>query len=227
MTQLLQTRTCPECGKEFEAIKARNGRTPQHCSKKCYLKGWQKHNKQWRKETASGERVQIPAVAPICEKCGTPKTWSKDGRTKHGFRWRCTPCKKVYHKNYYLIHGEKDNALKRENYDPEAMRRENLWNKYKITVEQRDEILKRQGGCCAVCRNKKSKSRWGDGSWYVDHCHTTGEVRGLLCRTCNVGLGHFEDNTLFLQQAIDYLNGGNRDLVSAVLNTADEEFASC
>ena len=40
----------------------------------------------------------------------------------------------------------------------------------------------------------------------IDHCHTTGKVRGLLCPPCNKGLGHFEDNGTYLWNAIKYLD---------------------
>jgi hypothetical protein len=39
----------------------------------------------------------------------------------------------------------------------------------------------------------------------VDHCHTTGKVRGLLCSTCNTALGSFQDNPAYLKAAIHYL----------------------
>lgn len=57
-----------------------------------------------------------------------------------------------------------------------------------------------QGGCCAICGEPEGKDRL-----VVDHDHTTGKVRGLLCRTHNVGLGHFGDSTALLQAAINYL----------------------
>ncbi|WP_407664890.1 endonuclease domain-containing protein [Micromonospora tarensis] len=39
----------------------------------------------------------------------------------------------------------------------------------------------------------------------MDHCHTSKDVRGVLCRTCNTGLGMFRDNTALLQAAVRYL----------------------
>ena len=93
-----------------------------------------------------------------------------------------------------------------------------LKHAYGITLSQYDQILEKQGDACAICGvTTPSSNQFGQISFSVDHCHESGEVRGLLCDTCNRGLGYFKDNPLSLQKAIDYLNGGNRDLVSAVL----------
>lgn len=97
--------------------------------------------------------------------------------------------------------------------------------RYGLTTSQVEELLARQGGRCVICSTTEPKGRYNE--WAIDHCHKTGEVRGLLCNSCNTSLGGFEDDTLRLQKAIDYLNGGNRDLVSAVLNASNEEPASC
>lgn len=42
---------------------------------------------------------------------------------------------------------------------------------------------------------------------HIDHCHETGAVRGLLCRSCNLGLGHFKDRVELLEKAMTYLKG--------------------
>ena len=59
-----------------------------------------------------------------------------------------------------------------------------------------------QNGRCAIC---KTDSPGGKGNWHLDHCHDSKNVRGLLCGTCNVGLGMFKDNPLLLAAAADYL----------------------
>jgi hypothetical protein len=75
-------------------------------------------------------------------------------------------------------------------------------------LEHRDflRILAAQNHQCAICKrefNESSKSEKVN----VDHRHDeTNEVRGLLCHQCNIGLGAFRDNTLFLENAIDYLS---------------------
>lgn len=63
-----------------------------------------------------------------------------------------------------------------------------------------------QGGLCAICeRPERTILRGKVRSLSVDHCHTTGLVRGLLCGPCNLGLGGLEDNIEFLMNAIIYL----------------------
>lgn len=84
-------------------------------------------------------------------------------------------------------------------------RRSELKQKYGITTDQFDEMLAAQGGCCAICGTDTPK---GSGTFHVDHCHTTGKIRGLLCINCNRGLGNFKDSLFFLQQAINYINRG-------------------
>lgn len=77
--------------------------------------------------------------------------------------------------------------------------------KYGITPEKYNEMLENQGGVCAICKTKPQfdtrKKRLS-----IDHCHTTGKVRGLLCDACNRGIGMLKDDTSVLMNAINYLN---------------------
>jgi len=107
-----------------------------------------------------------------------------------------------------------------KNYDAKKERRKNrsrLWNrlnknhrrsqqlikKYGITLEDYEVMLESQNHTCKICGTDEPR---GVGAWKVDHCHTTGKVRGLLCNNCNVGLGNFKDNAAVLASAIKYLN---------------------
>ena len=71
---------------------------------------------------------------------------------------------------------------------------------YGITVEELDSIFNKQRGKCAICGYMFS-----DGDYDIDHCHLTGNVRGLLCRSCNTGIGLFKESHTFLKCAIDYI----------------------
>ena len=78
-------------------------------------------------------------------------------------------------------------------------RRVNLW-KYGLSETDYDELLESQHGVCAICGTGPNGENLA-----VDHCHESGKVRGLLCQSCNTGLGRFRDNTDFLANAIEYL----------------------
>ena len=80
-----------------------------------------------------------------------------------------------------------------------ATREQNLRHRYGIGVEDYEEMYKKQNECCAICGIKKKT--YLD----VDHCHTTGKVRGLLCRNCNTGIGKFYEDVKLLTNAISYL----------------------
>lgn len=65
-----------------------------------------------------------------------------------------------------------------------------------------NEIRKKriqQAGICSICSEKSE-------NLHLDHCHTTGNVRGYLCRECNVGIGFFGDSPRKLRAAIYYLD---------------------
>lgn len=74
---------------------------------------------------------------------------------------------------------------------------------YGITSNQYDALLVAQAGLCAICkRPEKARSKK---FLAVDHDHNTGEIRGLLCHKCNAGLGHFDEDSDLLADALAYL----------------------
>lgn len=92
-------------------------------------------------------------------------------------------------KSYYK------NRIKRLEKYREYDRTVKLKHKYGITPEQWQEMFDVQKGCCAICgRHQGELSR----RLSVDHCHTTNEVRGLLCTSCNSKLGWFEKHKNFV-----------------------------
>ena len=69
------------------------------------------------------------------------------------------------------------------------------------TVIARRDFREKQGTLCAICGGDK-----GLEALALDHCHSTGKLRGLLCRDCNLGLGNFKDSIEILHRAIEYLD---------------------
>lgn len=74
-----------------------------------------------------------------------------------------------------------------------------LQKEYGISEEDYNLMYSKQNGLCAICLQFQEVL-------YVDHSHNTEEIRGLLCRNCNLGIGFFRDNIDTLQRAILYLD---------------------
>jgi hypothetical protein len=83
-----------------------------------------------------------------------------------------------------------------------------------MSLEDYEKLFNEQNGRCAICGTTKLT---GDSrALSVDHNHTTGKIRGLLCSRCNRGLGYFKDNVMSLLSAIRYLMKANNQEQVAV-----------
>ena len=121
--------------------------------------------------------------------------WNKNNKEQYNENWR----------SYY-----KKNAQERRRY----VKGKDLQKRYHITLDDYDRLLKDQKGVCAICGREERNKMSSDGmirSLAVDHNHLTGEIRGLLCSSCNRGLGKFGDDPYRLQSAINYLNRSVKD----------------
>jgi glutaredoxin-related protein len=138
-----------------------------------------------------------------CTKCGEVKPldqFSNHIRHKDGKRFRCKACEAV---------DSKEAKLKKLSEDYEGTRlkerEQNLKRMFKMSIETYDEKLKAQGGVCAICGGLCKSGR----RLSVDHNHTTGKIRDLLCGNCNGGLGKFLENPELLLKAADYIRKHN------------------
>jgi len=77
-----------------------------------------------------------------------------------------------------------------------------LMHRYGLTIEDYNYILEQQGGVCEICRKPVSEF---NKRLHVDHDHNTGVIRGLICSSCNLMLGHAKDNVNILGNAILYI----------------------
>lgn len=80
-----------------------------------------------------------------------------------------------------------------------------LRNLYGMTREQFDIMFESQNRCCAICQSPLQPRVNRKTGTNIDHCHTTGKVRGILCLLCNLGLGQYRDNPALLRAAAEYL----------------------
>lgn len=88
----------------------------------------------------------------------------------------------------------------------EAFQGYELKRRVGITSAEYTKMRTEQNGCCAICkRPERLVIRGKEAALAVDHCHTLGRVRGLLCAKCNQGLGCFEDSIEYMMNAIEYL----------------------
>ena len=98
---------------------------------------------------------------------------------------------------------ENDKAWRENNKEKHlaTVRASKLLATYGITQEQFNDMLAKQGHVCKICLGPQQ----GKVAMAVDHCHTTGVVRGLLCNNCNRALGLLQDNPELMYKAIEYL----------------------
>lgn len=150
-------------------------------------------------------------ITKTCTRCGETKPldgFSRDGRLDpdnpihYGRRARCYDCIREYQKAHYQeLRKDPEFLVRRAEHSARVNKIYKL-KKYGITQEQYDQMLVEQNFCCGICQRPRSDFRR---DFAVDHCHDTDVVRGLLCISCNRGLGYLGDDILRLQMAIKYL----------------------
>ncbi len=141
----------------------------------------------------------------LCTTCGINKeldAFHNYAKGPGGKAYRCKVCDNAARKAYHERHPERTR---------QSHRKANLLNKYGLTVESYDAMWEHQAGQCKICSTEMvniridGESRNKSNTACVDHCHTTGRVRGLLCTTCNKALGLFKDDAQRLRTAAAYL----------------------
>jgi len=134
----------------------------------------------------------------------------RDKYNEKSRKYNNLPYRKIYNqkraKIYYKNGGkEKQNAARRKwrKNNPLKYLEEQLKENYNITLHDYETLLKLQYNRCAICRKHVMNL---PKRLYVDHCHKTGKIRGLLCNSCNTALGLLKDDISLFKRSIDYLN---------------------
>jgi hypothetical protein len=129
-----------------------------------------------------------------CTKCGVAKPGTEfytNGRRLDGsavFRPDCKDCSR---------------KRSRESRNLEWEQRSWASRKYGLTLEEANAYWFAER--CAICGTTDPKDRRR--KFHIDHCHTTGKVRGALCANCNTGLGYFKDSPEVMRKAAEYIEG--------------------
>lgn len=133
----------------------------------------------------------VEKVCTVCKELKPLEEFGKTRRKLDGREAQCRVCVSAYRKQRHLK--KQKTGFSRDGH---------LWAKYKMRPEEYDNLAQAQNGVCAICNKPpKSKERY----LVVDHCHVTGIVRGLLCVSCNIGIGNFGDSIEGLEKALRYL----------------------
>ncbi len=144
-----------------------------------------------------------------CNKCmilkATADFYEKRYKSgKIGLRSYCISCGKKSRDDWRKASSKDNDRNKLYNKEhADEIRGKKLVKKYwpgltwQEALKEWQRLYDEQGGLCAFGHKVKKL--------HVDHCHTSGKVRGLLCYNCNNGLGRFKDDIIVLKKAVDYL----------------------
>ena len=138
-----------------------------------------------------------PPLFQTERQCKTCRKW-KDADTEFYGRWgECKECQVARSQAWILAHPEQTRTH----------RKRARFAAYGITEEDFHAILADQDGTCAICNtiDPGRGTKNGTAQWHIDHDHETGAVRGILCRRCNLAIGHFNDDPAMLDKAAAYL----------------------
>lgn len=146
-----------------------------------------------------------------CPSCGETKSldeFAKSRRRPSGVQSYCRPCHNARVRASYAKNPDayREYARKYSRNHPEVSResaRRATMRKLGITEADYHQMFLEQGEGCALCGAKVADARGH--RLHIDHDHSTGGVRGLLCGNCNNGLGKFQDNPDLLRRAAEYL----------------------
>lgn len=132
-----------------------------------------------------------------CQSFKPVRDFAKSKRNRNRLQGVCRKCSATIAKKYRKHHRVALIA---------HTRRHNLKRHFGITPDVYNSMFSAQNGLCALCGNPETALYKGNRRRLaVDHDHTTGKIRGLLCTRCNNGIGAFGDSINLLKTAISYL----------------------
>jgi hypothetical protein len=197
---------CKACGQEkptseFHKDKSKSDGLNAYC-KPCQVQRQRAYQMQ-------PPRRSPPPGMKWCGVCKQDKPitefYSATGKTYDDLQRRCKPCSYEGHERWRQANLEKaarDQKRWRDE-NPEHVADHHLTKLYGIPAGTYQKMLAAQNGCCAICQKEPPKNGRTK-RLHVDHCHDTGEIRGLLCHGCNVSIGHLNHDPKLLIAAAEY-----------------------
>lgn len=158
------------------------------------------------------ENTNITPRLLSCTRCGETKSedeFHKRPDKKRGRHYHCKSCNSKYTTtDAARVRGRVKSKRCRDKIkatDPEKYKRQwrawNLKKFYNLTIDDYNEMLAAQNGTCAICFQPP-----GNTNFHVDHNHSSGKIRGLLCSACNTAIGLLNENPEILKSALAYLD---------------------
>lgn len=170
--------------------------------------------KRWNNVPRKGETILDweHATSIECRTCRTTKARGEfyESCLKRSDR-NCKMCVVERTRKYRKDFPEKRYAYVRSwrQRNPDKAQSHYLRNSFGIDAAEYRRMLDEQNGVCAICHGHETQPDPNSGKirrLAVDHDHTTGAIRGLLCSRCNIGLGWFREDPAYLKLAIAYLH---------------------
>ena len=117
---------------------------------------------------------------PTCKTYKLPEDFNKLARSPVGRGWQCRSCANI------------------------RGRCQHYQYRYGITEQQKFDMIEQHDNKCAVCGRTMTDKK-GSRQAVIDHCHTTGKVRDILCDRCNTALGQVEEDITLCEKLIEYI----------------------
>ncbi len=201
-------RQCNSCRAYGNELRKRNPDKTKAARARAFVAWRVKHPKVYSEPLISSE-------GRLCRTCGQRKdsaSFTRDDRSVDGLSWRCRDCYHAAHADWRRanIDHVRDTArgARRRRSNPELDRktlRANRLKKFGLTYDDFRRMLIAQHFKCAICYSEiKIEGSYSDAAC-VDHNHTTGAIRELLCHRCNSGMGLFKDSPKLIHAVLEYL----------------------
>ncbi len=141
--------------------------------------------------------TKINTLCPLCNLNKDREEFYRDKKKLNGISTYCKECTKIKSKGSYAKNPERAKKSMKEWREKNPEISKAIQAKSNFGISRQDYFNLNR--VCVICRSKENLC--------IDHSHQTGRIRGMLCHSCNKGLGFFKDNPVLLNRASDYILG--------------------